>query len=118
MEFLDTLITVYDVFKKGANILGEKTESKDSFAVKKIELESNITPARPPLGDIPNAVGVGLPRMDAAFTYFSQQTARDQHLAQILSTDYVARAYNFDQKIQETMNLSSARMGRIGRRGQ
>jgi hypothetical protein len=94
MQFIDSVLTVLSVVKKGAEIVNELSEKDESLGFaqpKRVDLSSNLTAAKAPLREMQKPVGMGLPNMETAYRYFSNNLSRDTNLRIVQGENYVAR---------------------------
>ena len=94
MQFIDSVLTVLSVVKKGAEIVNELSEKDESLGFaqpKRVDLGSNLTAAKAPLREMQKPVGMGLPNMETAYRYFSNNLSRDTNLRIVQGENYVAR---------------------------
>ncbi len=94
MRFIDSVLTVLSVVKKGAEIVNELSEKDESLGFaqpKRVDLSSNLTAAKAPLREMQKPVGMGLPNMETAYRYFSNNLSRDTNLRIVQGENYVAR---------------------------
>jgi len=94
MQFIDGVLTVLSVVKKGAEIVNELSEKDESLGFaqpKRVDLSSNLTAAKAPLREMQKPVGMGLPNMETAYRYFSNNLSRDTNLRIVQGENYVAR---------------------------
>jgi len=94
MQFIDSVLTVLSVVKKGAEIVNELSEKDESLGFaqpKRVDLSSNLTAAKAPLREMQKPVGMGLPNMETAYRYFSNNLSRDTNFRIVQGENYVAR---------------------------
>lgn len=94
MQFIDSVLTVLSVVKKGAEIVNELSDKDESLGFaqpKRVDLSSNLTAAKAPLREMQKPVGMGLPNMETAYRYFSNNLSRDTNLRIVQGENYVAR---------------------------
>jgi len=94
MQFIDSVLTALSVVKKGAEIVNELSEKDESLGFaqpKRVDLSSNLTAAKAPLREMQKPVGMGLPNMETAYRYFSNNLSRDTNLRIVQGENYVAR---------------------------
>ena len=106
MKFLDSVITAFQVFKKGADVLNELDEDKETgfAAPPTTSFKSKLRPARASLRDLERPLGLQLPRMETMVRYWATQLARDNNLRQIQATDYYTPPVKADRG---TMTIAS-----------
>ena len=90
MDFLTSVATAFQVFKKGAKVWSDLDEGKETGFVDPptTRFRSKLTPPRGTLRDLERPLGLQLPRMETMMRHFATQLARDTNLRQIQSTDY------------------------------
>lgn len=94
MQFIDSVLTALSVVKKGAEIVNELSEKDESLGFaqpKRVDLSSNLTAAKAPLREMQKPVGMGLPNMETAYRYFSNNLSRDTNFRIVQGENYVAR---------------------------
>jgi len=94
MQLIDSVLTVLSVVKKGAEIVNELSDKDESLGFaqpKRVDLSSNLTAAKAPLREMQKPVGMGLPNMETAYRYFSNNLSRDTNLRIVQGENYVAR---------------------------
>jgi len=94
MDFLDTVLTVIGVVKKGAEVynqLSSKDQDTGFAQPRRIDLESNLTAAKAPLREMEKPVGQGIPNMDTAYRYFANNLSRDVNFRYVQGQNYVAK---------------------------
>ena len=94
-SFLDTIITVLGVVKKGAEVLDAVTsKEKDSsgFAQPKpMDTQTSGGSATAPLQNMEQPIGIKIPNMESAYRYFSDNLSRDTNLRYLQGENYVAK---------------------------
>jgi len=93
-DFLDTVITVLGVAKKGAevyNSLSEKQESAGFATPSKMSTRTSGGGAKASLQSMDQPIGLGIPNMETAYRYFSNNLSRDNNLRQVQAENYVAK---------------------------
>ena len=82
-DFLDTVITVLGVAKKGAevyNSLSEKQESAGFATPNKMSTRTSGGGAKASLQSMDQPIGMGIPNMETAYRYFSNNLSRDNKI--------------------------------------
>ena len=107
MGVLDSVLTVLSVVKKGAEVysaLTDKDQDTGFAQPRRVDLESNLTAAKAPLRDMEAPIGMGLPNMETAYRYFSNNLARDTNFRYVQGENYVAKKRT---PTAATMNVAS-----------
>jgi len=94
MQFIDSVLTVLSVVKKGAEIVNELSDKDESLGFaqpKRVDLGSNLTAAKAPLREMENPIGMRLPNIETAYRYFSNNLARDTNFRTLQGENYVAK---------------------------
>ena len=94
MSFLDSVLSVLSVVKKGAEVysaLSDKDEDTGFATPQRINLESNLTAPRASLKTMEAPIGLRLPNMETAYRYFSNNLSRDNNFRYIQGQKYVAK---------------------------
>ena len=97
MSFLDSVLSVLSVVKKGAEVysaLTDKDEDTGFARPQRINLESNLTAPRASLRTMEAPIGLGLPNMETAYRYFSNNLSRDNNFRYVQGQNYVAKRRN------------------------
>ena len=115
MSFLDSVITVLGVMKKGAELLDAVTPDKPDdpgFIVKKMDTQTKqVRPA--PLKNMEKIFGGGLPQMTPVYTRFADSLSRDSQLASLQASNFAVHVEQFESKIGQTMSLADATTTRL-----
>jgi hypothetical protein len=116
MDFLDTVLTVLNVAKKGAEVYAainpDKEGRDEGFAVRPMRTSTKRSqPAR--LQDMEQIIGLGLPQMTPTYSRFVNELASDRQLATLQASSFDPSMTNFNQKIKETMTLSDATVSKV-----
>tara|TARA_Y100001938_G_C7987170_1_gene377530 strand:- start:47 stop:445 length:399 start_codon:yes stop_codon:yes gene_type:complete len=115
MSFLDSVITVLGVMKKGAELLDAVSPDKPDdpgFMVKKMDTQTKQTkPA--PLKNMERILGLDMPQMIPVYKRFADSLSRDSQLASLQASNFAVNVDQFDSKIGQTMTLSDATTTRL-----
>jgi hypothetical protein len=115
MSFLDSVITVLGVMKKGAELLDAVSPDKPDdpgFMVKKMDTQTKqVKPA--PLKNMEKIFGGGLPQMIPVYKRFADSLSRDSQLASLQASNFAVNVDQFESKIGQTMTLSDATTTRL-----
>lgn len=91
-DFFDSVVTAFQVFKKGARLLSDVDEEQRGFIKPPtVDLESNIRPVKAPLRDMEGPLGLNMPNMATAHRYFATNLSRDTNLRQVQSSDFYVK---------------------------
>ena len=115
MSFLDSVITVIGVIKKGAELLDAVSPDKPDdpgFMVKKMDTQTKqVKPA--PLKNMERILGLDMPQMIPVYKRFADSLSRDSQLASLQASNFAVNVDQFDSKIGQTMTLSDATTTRL-----
>ncbi len=115
MSFLDSVITVLGVMKKGAELLDAVSPDKPDdpgFMVKKMDTQTKqVKPA--PLKNMERILGLDMPQMIPVYKRFADSLSRDSQLASLQASNFAVNVDQFDSKIKQTMTLSDATTTRL-----
>ena len=115
MSFLDSVITVLGVMKKGAELLDAVSPDKPDdpgFMVKKMDTQTKqVKPA--PLKNMERILGLDMPQMIPVYKRFADSLSRDSQLASLQASNFAVNVDQFDSKIGQTMTLSDATTTRL-----
>tara|TARA_R100001510_G_C7463668_1_gene83095 strand:+ start:19 stop:417 length:399 start_codon:yes stop_codon:yes gene_type:complete len=115
MSFLDSVITVLGVMKKGAELLDAVSPDKPDdpgFMVKPMRTQTKQT--RPaPLKNMERILGLDMPQMIPVYKRFADSLSRDSQLASLQASNFAVNVDQFDSKIGQTMTLSDAATTRL-----
>ena len=115
MSFLDSVITVLGVMKKGAELLDAVTPDKPDdpgFMVKKMDTQTKqVKPA--PLKNMERILGLDMPQMIPVYKRFADSLSRDSQLASLQASNFAVNVDQFESKIGQTMTLSDATTTRL-----
>ena len=115
MSFLDSVITVLGVMKKGAELLDAVSPDKPDdpgFMVKKMDTQTKqVKPA--PLKNMERILGLDMPQMIPVYKRFADSLSRDSQLASLQASNFAVNVDQFESKIGQTMTLSDATTTRL-----
>ena len=115
MSFLDSVITVIGVIKKGAELLDAVSPDKPDdpgFMVKPMKTQTKQT--KPvPLKNMERILGLDMPQMIPVYKRFADSLSRDSQLASLQASNFAVNVDQFDSKIGQTMTLSDATTTRL-----
>ena len=115
MSFLNSVITVLGVMKKGAELLDAVSPDKPDdpgFMVKKMDTQTKqVKPA--PLKNMERILGLDMPQMIPVYKRFADSLSRDSQLASLQASNFAVNVDQFESKIGQTMTLSDATTTRL-----
>jgi len=94
MKFLDSVLSVLSIVKKGAEVysaLSDKDEDTGFATPQRVDLESKLTAPRASLKSMEAPIGLGLPNIETAYRYFSNNLSRDNNFRYVQGENYVAK---------------------------
>jgi len=94
MKFLDSVLSVLSIVKKGAEVysaLTDKDEDTGFATPQRLNLESKLTAPRASLKSMEVPIGLGLPNIETAYRYFSNNLSRDNNFRYVQGENYVAK---------------------------
>ena len=115
MSFLNSVITVLGVMKKGAELLDAVSPDKPDdpgFMVKQMDTQTKqVKPA--PLKNMERILGLDMPQMIPVYKRFADSLSRDSQLASLQASNFAVNVDQFESKIGQTMTLSDATTTRL-----
>ena len=115
MSFLNSVITVLGVMKKGAELLDAVSPDKPDdpgFMVKKMDTQTKqVKPA--PLKNMERILGLDMPQMIPVYKRFADSLSRDSQLASLQASNFAVHVEQFESKIGQTMSLADATTTRL-----